>query len=139
MVLAAFGSHVEERDLEAEAKMEQEGTLIDELERLARQQQLVAEIREATIADLRQLLVEGRVPIAFIDRAIFDLTPEQRAKHPLHLAKIHCVIPTRVTDAHITFHDPRPPRATRRSIELFRQAYQRLGSYSVVCSRPESR
>jgi hypothetical protein len=52
MVLTAFGTPVEERALEAEATMEEQGTCIDELERLARQHHLVAEIQESTPADL---------------------------------------------------------------------------------------
>jgi ABC-type bacteriocin/lantibiotic exporter with double-glycine peptidase domain len=134
MVLAAFGSHVAERDLEVEAIMEEDGTRIDELQRLATQHSLAAEIREVPIADLRSALAEGKLPIAYIDRAVFQLTPQQRLQHRLHEAKIHCVIPTHVTDAYVTFHDPLPPRVTRRSIALFRQAYERLGSYAVLCS-----
>src|SRR5258708_6842515 len=80
MVLAAFGTDVEERALEAEAKLERRGTLIDELERLARQFNLAAEIQETTVGDLRRILDEGKLPIAYIDRALFDLTPAQRAK-----------------------------------------------------------
>ena len=36
MVLAAFGTNVRERELETRARMEPEGTLIDEVEALAR-------------------------------------------------------------------------------------------------------
>jgi hypothetical protein len=78
MVLAANGIHVEERVLESQAHMEEGGTPIDELERLARRYGLAAEIQYTTLSDLRRLLAEDRLPIAYIDRAIFDLTPRQR-------------------------------------------------------------
>jgi hypothetical protein len=137
MVLAAFGTPVEERALEAEATMEEQGTLIDELERLARQHHLVAEIQETTLADLQRLLAEGKLPIAYLDRAVFALNPRQRRQHSIQYARIHAVIPTRVTAAYVTFHDPLPPRVSRRSVELFRHAHRILGSYCVVCSKPE--
>ena len=39
---------------------------------------------------------------------------------------IHTVIPTQLTAKSVTFHDPRLPRITRRTIRLFRQAYDGL-------------
>src|SRR6266571_2622238 len=69
MVLAAYGTHVPESELEARAGMTPKGTPIDELERLARQFGLVAEMQEATVEDLRRILAEGKLPIALIDRA----------------------------------------------------------------------
>src|SRR5262245_45245163 len=48
MVLAAYRTQIEESALEAEARMEVEGTPIDELERLARLFGLTAEIQETT-------------------------------------------------------------------------------------------
>ena len=62
MVLAAYGTNVEERVLEDQARLEPRGTVIDELERLARQFHLVAEIQETTVEDLRRMLAEGRLP-----------------------------------------------------------------------------
>jgi hypothetical protein len=138
MVLAAFGTDVEESALESQARLEEDGTEIGELERLARQFSLVAEVQEATVEQLRQWLAEGKLALAYIDRAVFELTPRQRAKHSLRAAKIHVVVPTRITAAAVTYHDPRPPaRVVRKSIRLFRLAYERLGSRCVVCSRPE--
>jgi hypothetical protein len=134
MVLAAFGTNVEESTLEGAGRLEPGGTEIGELERLARQFGLVATIQEATVEQLRQVLTEGKLPIAYIDRAVFDLPPTQRAKHSLRNARIHTVIPTRITAAALTFHDPLPPRITRKSIRLFRWAYEHLGSRCVVCS-----
>jgi hypothetical protein len=118
MVLAAFGTIVEEHALEAEARMEKRGTLIDELLRLARQYRLGAEIQVTTVGDLHRILAEGRLPIAFIDRAVFDLNPRQRSEHRLRDAIIHTVIPTRVTAGRITFHDPLPPCIARKSVRV---------------------
>jgi ABC-type bacteriocin/lantibiotic exporter with double-glycine peptidase domain len=134
MVLAAFGTEVDERTLEGQSRVLPDGTEIGELERLARQFGLVADVREATIDQLRQLLTERRLLIAFVDRAVFDLRPAARAQHSLRAAKIHTVIPTRMTKATVTYHDPLPPRVTRKSLRLFRLAYEQLGSHCVVCS-----
>src|SRR5437870_5584254 len=89
MVLAAYGTEVEEATIEAEARMEEKGTDIGELERLARHFGLVAEIQEATVEDLQQILDEDKFPIACIDRAVFDLSPAQRKTHRLRDATIH--------------------------------------------------
>jgi ABC-type bacteriocin/lantibiotic exporter with double-glycine peptidase domain len=135
MVLAAFGTHVSERDLEAEASMEVGGTPLDELGRLARRFGLVADIQERTVEQLRQLLAEGKLAIVYIDRAVFDLTPRQRATHLAFDAKVHAVVPIRVTDAWIVFHDPLPPRITRRSHRLFREAHRLFDNACVVTKR----
>jgi hypothetical protein len=137
MVLAAYGTHVEEDVLESQLRMEEEGIPIDELERLARQYDLAAEIQDTTVEELGQLLAAGKLPIAFIDRAVFDLTPRRRRTHSIRDAIIHTVVPVRVTARSITFHDPRPPRVARKTIGLFRRAYSGLGGRSVVCSKPE--
>ncbi len=136
MVLAAYGQNVGESALERHARMDPGGTDIGELERLARQFGLVADIRELTVKQLGQLLREGRLAVAFIDRAVFELTPAQRLRHSLRAAKIHIVLPTRVTMSSVTYHDPLPPgRVVRRSIRLFRVAYESLGSHCVLCSK----
>jgi hypothetical protein len=123
MVLAAFGVEVAEATLEAQVQMQERGTVIDELERLAKHFHVVAEIQDPTVEELREILAEGKLPIAFIDRAVFDLTALQRRTHSIRDAIIHTVIPVRVTAKSITFHDPRPPRITRKTIRLFRRAY----------------
>jgi ABC-type bacteriocin/lantibiotic exporter with double-glycine peptidase domain len=53
MVLAAYGTHLDESAIEAVATMEDEGAPIEEIERLARRFGLIAEIQETTVADLR--------------------------------------------------------------------------------------
>ncbi len=136
MVLAAFGTNVEERELESQAHLEVEGTLINELERLARQFHLRADMQDTTVEELQQILMQGKIPIAYIDRAVFELRPRQRARHSIRHAIIHTVIPTRVTANSVTFHDPRQPQITRKSIRLFRRAYMGLGGRCVVCARP---
>jgi hypothetical protein len=136
MVLAAFGTEVPESLLEDRAHLEPQGTHISELERLARQFGLIANVEVATIEQLRQVIGEGKLAIAYIDRAIFDLTPRERTEHPLRDARIHTVIPIRITAAAVSYHDPLLPALLRRSMRLFRLAYERLGSYCVVCARP---
>jgi len=136
MVLAAYGRHVPESELEAQARMELQGTRIDELERLARQFQLGAEIQETTVEELRGILAQGKLPILYIDRLVFELSPGQRARHSIRDAIIHTVIPTQVTARSVTFHDPRLPQITRKSMRLFRQAFSSLGGHCIVCSKP---
>jgi hypothetical protein len=138
MVLAAYGTQVNEGTIEAEAQSEPEGTAIGELERLARLFGLVAEIREMSTEQLRKLLVEDKLAIAYIDRTVYGLTPAQRVRHSLRAAKLHTVVPIHVTAASVTYHDPLPPgRIVRKSIRLFRSAYERIGSPCVVCSKPK--
>jgi hypothetical protein len=135
MVLASYGMHVQERELEAQVRMEQRGTPIEELERLGRRYGLVAEIQDATVGRLQQILREGMLPIVFIDRAIFDLTPAERTRHSIRNAILHNVIPVKITDTSVTLHDPLFPQVMRRSLRLFRRAYEGLGGRCVVCSK----
>jgi ABC-type bacteriocin/lantibiotic exporter with double-glycine peptidase domain len=137
MVLAAFGTTVPERELETRARMEPEGTLIDEVEALARQYHLGAQIQDTTVEELQRILADGKLPIAFIDRAVFELRPRERARHSIRNAIIHTVIPTRVTAKSVTFHDPRQPHVSRRTVRLFSHAYLSLGGRCVVCAKPE--
>jgi len=137
MALAAFGSKIAEEALEAGTRMERGGTRIDDLERLARRFDVVAEIQCTTVEDLRRLLAEDRLPIAYIDRAVFDLTPRQRSMHSIRGAKIHTVIPIRVTGTSVWLNDPMRPRIIRKSIRLFQLAHRLLGSLCVVCSKPK--
>ncbi|MGP0067001.1 MAG: cysteine peptidase family C39 domain-containing protein [Isosphaeraceae bacterium] len=80
MVLAAFGTDVEESTMESQARLEEDGTEIAELERFARKFGLIAEIHEANIEQLRQFLAEGKLAMAYIDRAMFDLPPRLRGQ-----------------------------------------------------------
>ena len=139
MVLAAVGTRVAEATLEAQPQLQERGTSIDELERLARQFHLVAEIQGTTVEQLREILAAGKLAIAYIDRAVFELTPHQRRTHSIQQAIIHTVIPVRVTAKSVTFHDPGPPRITRKTIRLFHRAYSGHGGRSVVCSAPQPR
>jgi hypothetical protein len=85
MVLAAYGVQVDEGSIEVQAQLEPTGTAIGELERIARQFGLAAEVLERTTEQLRELLAEGKLAIAYIDRAVYDLTPVQRTRHSLLL------------------------------------------------------
>jgi len=116
MVLAAFGTRVEESVLESRAPMEEEGIFLDELASLARQFNLVADVRDTTVEQLRDILNNDRFPITFVDRAVFDLAPAQRARHRLRDAIIRSVIPVKLTDRWVTFHDPLLPRISRKTI-----------------------
>jgi hypothetical protein len=138
MVLGGFGINVEERELEVSAHLEEQGTVIDDLERLAREFRLVAEIQDASVQDLRRILADGKLAITYIDRAVFELRPGQRQRHSIRDAIIHTVIPTRITAKFVTFHDPRIPRIARKTASLFRQAYLGLGGRCVVCSKADA-
>ncbi len=134
MVLAAYGWDIAESTLAGQARMEPGGTDIGELERLARHFGLVADLCEMTVEQLGQLLREGRLAMTYLDRAVFELTPAQRGRHSSRAAKLHIVLPTRVTAGYVTYHDPLPPgRVVRKSIRLFRAAYESLGSHCIVC------
>lgn len=135
MVLAAFGTNIEERELEGQARIDEEGTPIEELERLAQLFGLDARIEETTVAEMKHLLEAGKLPIAYLDRAVFELRRSQRVRHRPRDAKFHSVIPVRVTQAFISFHNPLAPRIARKSIDIFRQAHRLLGSLCVVCSK----
>jgi hypothetical protein len=138
MVLEAFDSRVEESRIEAEARMEEEGTEIGELERLARLFGRFADIQEVPVERLPELLEAEKWAMTYIDRAVFDLSPEQRTRHTLRGAKIHVVIPTRISADSVYCNDPLLGREIRRSLRLFRRAYEPLGNRCVVCSkRPE--
>src|SRR5207237_6019652 len=107
--------------------------------RLARQFGLVATIQEATVEQLRQFLAEGKQAMAFIDRAVFDLTPRQRAKHSLRAAEMHVGVPTRITADAVTYSrsaapgphrpqvDPPLPIGLRTSREPLRRLHQAGG------------
>jgi hypothetical protein len=136
MVLSAFGTHVLESELKAQARMVPKGTPIEELEPLARRYGLVAEVQDMALEQLRQALAARKLPVAFIDRAIFKLSPAQRKRHSIRQAIQHNVIPVEITQWSVAFHDPLEPRIRRRTIRLFRQAYEALGSVSLVCSAP---
>src|SRR5262249_47163694 len=65
MVLAAFGKHMQEGEIAAQARMEVKGTPIDVLVRLARHFGLGATIQDTTVEGLQRILAEGSLPIAF--------------------------------------------------------------------------
>lgn len=135
MVLSAYGTDLDETTLEGQARLVPGGMEIGELERLARQFGIDAEIRELAVEQFREVLAMGSLAIAYVDRAVFDLSPASRLKHSLRAARIHTVIPRRLTAASVIYHDPLPPRISRKSIRLFRLAYESLGGRSIVCSK----
>src|SRR5262249_24676028 len=78
MVLAAYGTHVSESGLKAQARMVAEGTPIEELERLARRYGLVADLQDITVERRRQALEEGKMERKGLERA-FLLTGDREA------------------------------------------------------------
>jgi hypothetical protein len=137
MVLAAFGTQVAEAFLEADARMVEGGTPIEELERLARLFGLRAHVQQATVEQLRVVLAEGNYPIVYLNRTVFDLPSLHQLRLALTDPKLHAVVPTRISDRFVTFHDPLPPRITRRSIARFDRAQRFLGYAPLVCGKPE--
>src|SRR5947209_5154583 len=109
MILAAYGTTVTERELEAQARLEPQGTQIDELARLAREFGLAASVEEATVADLQAILAAGQFPITYVNRTVFELRSLLQERSALRHYRFHSVIPTRVTESYVTFHDPLPP------------------------------
>jgi hypothetical protein len=135
MILAAYGVHLPERALQAEASLELKGIDIGELERVARRFRLMAKIQETTVEGLEKMLAEDKLPIAYIDRRVFELRSPRGKRHSIRDAIIHTVIPTRVTARSVTYHDPLLPTITRKTARLFGQAFHSLGGYCLVCSK----
>jgi ABC-type bacteriocin/lantibiotic exporter with double-glycine peptidase domain len=106
MVLAAHGARIAESVIEAEARMLPGGTEIEELQRLASRFGLVADIERVTAEQLRRILEEGKLPIAHINRAFFDLASLHRVRRAIRAPLLHAVIPIRLTQHFVTFHDP---------------------------------
>jgi hypothetical protein len=93
--------------------------------------------KQATVEQLRAVLAEGDYPIVYLNRTVFDLPSLHQLRPAFTDPKLHAVVPTRISDRFVTFHDPLPPRVARRSIARFDRA-QRFLSYAVlVCGKPE--
>jgi hypothetical protein len=137
MVLAAGGRHVAERTIEVEARMEEGGTAIEELERLARRFGLMAHIQAATADQLRRILAEGKLSIVYLNRTVFELPSLRQLRRAATDPKLHAVIPTRVSPHFVTFHNPRPPRIARRSLSRFDRAQRFVGYATLVCGELE--
>jgi hypothetical protein len=136
MVLAACGTKVDEATLERQVRMEEGGIAIEELQRAARGYGLVAEIEETKVVDLRRILVQGKLPITYVNRSVFDLRALRHVRQALGNVRVHAVIPTRITADFVTFHDPRLAAIRRKSIIRFACAHQHLGCVSLVCAVP---
>src|SRR5262249_44588410 len=131
------GNPIAESILEAEARMEEDGTPIGELERLARLFGLRAHVQQATVEQLRAVLAKGGYPIVYLNRTVFDLPSLHELRLSFADPKLHAVVTTRISDRFVTFHDPLPPRITRRSIARFDRAQRFLGYAALVCGKPE--
>ena len=97
MALAAHGTSVEESAIAAEARLEPGGTPIEELERLARHFGLVAHIQQTTVDQPRAILGEGRLPIVYLNRTVFELPSLRRLRSAFADPKLHAVIPPRIS------------------------------------------
>ncbi|MFL5340512.1 MAG: hypothetical protein ACJ8F7_10210 [Gemmataceae bacterium] len=139
MVLAAFGTSVDEATLVRQATMQPGGTDIGEVERLARVYGLDATIEEATVDRVQSLLAADRLAIVYLNRRIFALRNWGGIRHLIHHAQIHCVVPTRITPASVAYLDPLQPRPQRRTRQRFQAAVDALGRACVVCGsrKPE--
>jgi hypothetical protein len=76
-----------EAAIEAHAHLQERGTAIDERQRLARQFRLEAEIQDTTVEELREILAQGKLAIAFIGIASILLRHNQfniRPRRRLH-------------------------------------------------------
>jgi ABC-type bacteriocin/lantibiotic exporter with double-glycine peptidase domain len=134
MVLAARGTMLPEAELQRRVRMEEGGTDLEELERLARTFGLVADAQAATTGQIREFLYARSHVIAYINRAVFDLPSLGDLTPALRSLRVHSVVPIRVTATHVTFHDPRLPAVVRKTIRRFEAAQRHLGSACLVLS-----
>lgn len=125
MVLAAYGMDVDESVLRMSAHVEQEGTRIDEVERLTRQFGLCAEIQEPTVEQLGDLVADGKLPITYIDRAVFKLKPSARVGLSLRSARMH-------TSSQFASASPSSGTMTRYLRAQCASQYESSGSHTNV-------
>ena len=114
--------------------MEEGGTDIEELARLAQSFGLVAAVQEATVEQIRDLLRADRDIIAYLNRSVFDLPRLTDLTPALGSRRIHTVVPTRVTARQVTFHDPRLPAVVHKTIRRFEAAQRHLWLVCLVLS-----
>ena len=132
MVLAGRGTVVTEADLQQRVRMEEGGTDIEELGRLAQSFRLVAAVQEATAQQIRDLLHADRDVIACINREVFDLRTLATLAPALRSLRVHAVVPIRVTARQVAFHDPRLPVVVRKSVRRFEAAQRHMRSACLV-------
>jgi ABC-type bacteriocin/lantibiotic exporter with double-glycine peptidase domain len=137
IVLAAFGVVVDEATLVRQAVMEPGGTAITEVARLAMSYGLEASVQVVEMEQLRSLMADGYLAIVYLNRRIFDLRNVRNIRRALREALIHCVVPTRITNASVLFHDPLHLQPQRRSRRRFAAAQAFLGNTCVIC-RPHA-
>lgn len=79
--------------------------------RRARQRGVLEEIRAPTLGDVEDAVRQGRVPICLVHMGL------------LHGEDVpHWVVPTRIGDDEVTFHDPYPPKG-RADVTFDRQEF----------------
>lgn len=126
MLLAHQGREISEVALVQSADMQAGGLDPEELKALAQQYGFIAEVRQADLAMLRDLLAHQQFPIVYLYRQPID-----------KVAMTHAMIPVRISRAFVTCLDPL--RGQRRiSIRKFEQARQLVANWVLVCAWPTS-
>jgi ABC-type bacteriocin/lantibiotic exporter with double-glycine peptidase domain len=121
MLLAHQGQDVSEAALIQAADMQAGGLDPEELRALAHRYGLNAEVCQADLAALRDLVAGQRFPIVYLYRQPID-----------KIATTHAVIPVRIGRAFVTCLDPL--RGQRRiSIRKFEQARQLVANWVIIC------
>lgn len=133
MVLAGRAIVVAETDLEQRlSRKEAGGTAMVDLQRLAGSFGLAAEIQEANVRQISNMLLIGCDVIAYINRAVFDLHRLTDLTAALHSGIIHAVVPVRINKRHIQFHDPLVPATIAKTIRRFEAAQKHVRSICLV-------
>ncbi len=136
MLLAYYGRTITEPELVQAAAMEHGGLDIEELERLAVQFGLRADIRELGVPGIAALLARRIFPIVYLNRVHLDRRFPLSRQIALRLFLPHAVVPVGVSAHFVTFHDPLSSKPRRISKHKFEAAQRDLRNWCVVCSQP---
>jgi ABC-type bacteriocin/lantibiotic exporter with double-glycine peptidase domain len=120
MLLAHQGEDISEDILVQATAMPPGGLDPEELQAVALRYGLAAEVRQADLAVIRDLLAEQRFPIVYLYRQPID-----------RIAMTHAVIPVRIGRVFVTCLDPL--RGMRRiSVRKFDQARRLVGNWILA-------
>jgi hypothetical protein len=133
MVLGAFGTILEEPTLVAEATMQPGGMEIGEIERLAQLHGLSAEIRSATLDEIREIMAGDGLAIVYLNRRIFSIRNLRNLRTSIRESIIHCVVPIRITSREVIYHDPLLDEPQRASRQRFEAAFAHLDHRCIPC------
>ncbi len=136
MILAFLGTDVAEMELEDRAVMESGGIEISNLQTLAWNYGLQAEIHQLDIEAITGLIASGVYPLVYLNRLHLDRRHSTSRIIALRESIVHAVIPIRVSQKFVTFMDPLPPGRKRRvSRRRFTAAQRDLAQWCLVCRR----